>query len=45
MPPDSPQHRSTLPRSRVVEIIERGQEDILRQLRDAGIPETEALRD
>jgi hypothetical protein len=27
----------------VVEVIERGQEDILRQLRAAGIPETEAL--
>jgi hypothetical protein len=27
----------------VVEVIARGQEDILRQLRDAGIPETEAL--
>ena len=43
MLPDSPQNRSALPRSRVVEVIERGQEDILRQLRNAGIPETEAL--
>jgi hypothetical protein len=32
-----------LPRNHVVETIERGQEDIWRQLRDAGIPETEAL--
>jgi hypothetical protein len=43
MPSDSPQHHAAFPSSRVVEIIERGQEDILRQLRDAGIPETEAL--
>jgi hypothetical protein len=43
MPPDSPQNRSALPRSRVVEVIERSQEDVLRQLRAAGLPETEAL--
>ncbi len=43
MPPDSPQHQSALPRSHVLEVIARSQEDILRQLRDAGIPETEAL--
>jgi hypothetical protein len=43
MPPDSPHHHSALPRSRIVEIISHGQEDIVRQLRAAGIPETEAL--
>src|SRR5918999_6414040 len=40
---DFPTNPSALPRSRVVEVIERGQEDIVRQLQDAGIPETEAL--
>ena len=40
---DSPQHQSALPRSRIVEVIAQGQEDIVRQLRAAGIPETEAL--
>jgi hypothetical protein len=43
MSPDYPPQHGALPRSRVVELIERGQEDILRQLRDEGIPETEAL--
>jgi hypothetical protein len=43
MPPDSPQHQHALPRNRVVEVIERAQEDVLRELRQAGIPETEAL--
>jgi hypothetical protein len=43
MPPDSPQNRSALPRSRVVEVIERSTDHALRQLRQAGIPETEAL--
>jgi hypothetical protein len=40
---ESPQNHSALPRSRVAEVIERSQEDALRQLRQAGIPETEAL--
>ena len=52
MPPDSPQHRSALPRrevpsgtsrSRVVEVIARSTDEALRQLRQAGVPETEAL--
>ena len=43
MPPDSPQNRSALPRSRVVEVIARSTDDALRQLRQAGVPETEAL--
>jgi hypothetical protein len=43
MMPDVPKIQHALPRSRVVEVIERGQEDILRRLRDAGLPETEAL--
>ena len=43
MPPEPSHTQHALPRSQVVEVIERGQEDILRQLRDAGIPETEAL--
>jgi hypothetical protein len=43
MPPDVPQHQSALPRSRVVEVITRSTDDALRQLRAAGIPETEAL--
>jgi hypothetical protein len=41
--PDIPQHQSALPKSRVVEVIERSMDDTLRQLRAAGIPETEAL--
>jgi hypothetical protein len=36
-------NQQALPRSRVVEVITRSQEDALRQLRQAGIPETEAL--
>ena len=43
MLPDSPQNRSALPRSRVVEVIARSTDDALRQLRQAGVPETEAL--
>jgi hypothetical protein len=43
MPPDNPQNRHALPRSRVVEVIEQSQEDAFRQLRAAGIPETQAL--
>jgi hypothetical protein len=41
--PESANHQHAFPRSRVVDVIEHGQEDILRQLRAAGIPETEAL--
>jgi hypothetical protein len=41
--PDSPNKRHALPRSRVVEVIERSQEEALRQLRQAGIPEQQAL--
>jgi hypothetical protein len=43
MPPDIPQNHSALPRNRVVEVITRSTDDALRQLRAAGIPETEAL--
>jgi hypothetical protein len=43
MPPDVPQNQSALPRGRVVEVIARSTDDALRQLRAAGIPETEAL--
>ena len=43
MPPDYPPQLSALPRSRVVEVMTRATDDALRQLRAAGIPETEAL--
>jgi hypothetical protein len=43
IPPESANNQHALPRNRVVEVIERSQEDALRQLRQAGIPETEAL--
>jgi hypothetical protein len=43
MPPEPPHAQHSLPRSHVVEVIARGREDILRQLREAGIPETETL--
>jgi hypothetical protein len=43
MPSDSPHHHAALPRGRVVEVIEQSMADALRQLRQAGIPETEAL--
>jgi len=41
--PERPNTQHALPRSRVVEVIERSTADALRQLRVAGIPETEAL--
>jgi hypothetical protein len=41
--PDAPKTQPALPRSRVVEIIDRAQEDALRQLRQDGVPEAEAL--
>jgi hypothetical protein len=43
MPPEPLHTQHTLPRNNVVEIIAQGQEEILRQLRAEGIPETEAL--
>jgi hypothetical protein len=43
MPPELPNNQYALPRSHVVEVIARSQEDALRQLRATGIPETEAL--
>jgi hypothetical protein len=43
MPPELPNNQHALPRSRVVEVIERSQEDAMRQLRQAGVPETQAL--
>jgi hypothetical protein len=39
MPPDCPEQRLGLPRSHVVEVIERSQEDAVRTLRAAGLPE------
>jgi hypothetical protein len=41
--PDAPKNQNILPRSRVVEIIDRAQEDALHQLRQNGVPEEEAL--
>jgi hypothetical protein len=41
--PEPANTRHALPRSRVVEVIERSQEDAMRQLRREGIPETQAL--
>jgi hypothetical protein len=41
--PDVPKTQHALPRNRVVEVIERSQEEALRQLRQAGVPETQAL--
>jgi hypothetical protein len=43
MPPELPNNQHALPRSRVVEVIERSQEDAMAQLRQAGVPETQAL--
>jgi hypothetical protein len=43
MPSQLPNNRQQNPRHRVVEVMTRAQEDALRQLRVAGIPETEAL--
>jgi hypothetical protein len=43
MPPEPANTQHSLPRSRVVEVIARSTDDALRQLRQAGIPETEAL--
>jgi hypothetical protein len=43
MPADSPKNQHVFPRGRVVEVIEHAAEDAMRQLRHAGIPETQAL--
>jgi hypothetical protein len=43
MPPEPAKNHQALPRSRVVEVIERSQEDAMRQLQREGIPETQAL--
>ena len=43
MPSTLPDNQQGLPRHRVVEVMTRAQDDALRQLRAAGIPETEAL--
>jgi hypothetical protein len=43
MPADSPEKQPAVPRSRVVEVIERTQEDAMRKLQQAGIPEQHAL--
>jgi hypothetical protein len=44
MPPDIPKNRQAISRSRAVEVIERTQEDALRQLRRNGVPEAYALK-
>jgi hypothetical protein len=41
--PDSPNKRHAVPRRQVVEVIERHQEDAMRQLRQSGVPEEQAL--
>ena len=41
--PEPANNQQAIPRSRVVEVIARSTDDALRQLRQAGIPETEAL--
>jgi hypothetical protein len=43
MPPELPDNQQRNPRHRVVEVITRAQEDALRQLRQNGVPEEEAL--
>jgi hypothetical protein len=43
MPVDRPKKQEVVPKSRVVKVIERSQEDALAQLRQAGVPETHAL--
>jgi hypothetical protein len=41
--PDSPKKRLGLPKSQVVEVIERSQEEAVRRLREAGVPERQIL--
>jgi hypothetical protein len=43
MPPDLPDRQQRTSRYRAVAVIERAQQDALRQLRAAGVPETQAL--
>jgi hypothetical protein len=43
MPLDRPKKQQVVPRSRVAEVIERAQEDARRTLRQAGVPEQQAL--
>jgi hypothetical protein len=43
MPPDSPDKRLGLPRSHVVEVIERTQEEAIRTLTQAGVSERRIL--
>jgi hypothetical protein len=43
MPPDIPENRQAISRSRAVEVIERTQKDALRKLRPSGLPEAHAL--
>ena len=43
MPPELPDNQQRSPRHRAVAVITRAQEDAMRQLRQAGVPETSAL--
>jgi hypothetical protein len=43
MPSDIPKTRPAISRSRVIEVIERNQEDAFRRLRQAAVPEAQAL--
>jgi hypothetical protein len=43
MPPELPDNQQTSPRHRAVAVITRAQEDAMRRLRQAGVPETSAL--
>jgi hypothetical protein len=44
MPPDIPENRQAISRSRAAEVIERTQEDALRKLHRDGVPEAYALK-
>jgi hypothetical protein len=43
MPPELPNNQQPYPRRRAIEVISRAQEDALRQLREARVPEAHAL--
>jgi hypothetical protein len=43
MPPELPNNQQPYPRRRAIEVISRAQEDALRQLREARVPEAQAL--
>jgi hypothetical protein len=44
MPSDHPNKHEVVPKSRMVEVIERTQEDAMRKLRQSGVPEVQVLR-